>query len=601
MENQVKTSDRLDVIEYQLRQVRREQTSQFSRMGNIAQPHQVRLAKTTSTSGGGSYPSEPSDTYGILFVDGTYTQTAGNNGHTLTNRKTAPAVQVAHSVDGKYYPVDTYVWVVEQNFKWWIIDVAGKTLTYFELTAALVYGTAPGADNAKVLEWDAGTSAYAATGATIRVYDAGIVPTTFGNWVGRGPLGGFVGYQGYAILGSSGRYEIVWMEEQARFLKFKLGSQLKYNVASIGCSEVESWDGREIPSGTITLYNSETDTAGVYQFWGPADAIGYAVYDDKAGKYKIVALETHAKYIEFTLASASAGVAAFTAGTAAGATVNSWWDGRKFWAGTTRDIQDPQGLFVRALQGGKGIARWNEQYDSGNGGYEVIECQSKAGWIDFTLTSALSSSSSSGATINDYGGSQQDVQNPGSTQTVYDDQLLWTGAPSGGKGRAIYDAVEDKYRIVSMGTLPAYGCLQANAGSSLTYTGSLLNLAFNDETWIAGMTRKTTTPNGLTIDRAGVYLIGFTGTAYEASPAGGTGVSGSATAYLYYNGSAMANVPLSSGDLLRIGGVSIRTTLAITHINALAVSDYIHVKIGLSAVDAVILGELTATWIGPTP
>jgi hypothetical protein len=227
------------------------------------------------------------------------------------------------------------------------------------------------------------------------------------------------------------------------------------------------------------------------------------------------------------------------------------------------------------------------------------------GWIKFKLNYALTQSDASQAAnvLESWGGKIA----PDDPVTVYNLETNTGGTyvfygEADAVGYAVWDEKLSRYKIIVLESNgPVYGCLQNNSGSTLTYTGSLLDLAFNDETWIAGMTRKTTTPNGLTIDRAGVYLIGFTGTAVEPSPAGGTGISGSVTAYLYATGSAMAHVPISTADLIRLGGVGARATMAITHINALQAGDYIHVKIGLSAVDAIILGELTALWIGPYP
>ena len=450
MENPARTRDRLDIIERQMQQVRHEMFAARSREPNVWPRTQVRLVKTVSISG--SYPTEPADTFGIVFCDTTFTQTAGNNGHTNTDRQSTFAAY-AHSMSGKYYPVGTLAFVERQNHKWVFIEAITTQMIPFELTADLVYGVAPSADNAKILEWDGATWTVGST--AIRVFDWGNSGGTYGNWVGRAPAGAVKGYQGICIKASSGRYEIIWMEEQARFIKFKLTSQLKYNAASVGASQVENWDGRTPPVGSVTVYNTETDAAGVYQFYGPSNAVGYAVFDDKLGRYRIIWLETQAKKIEFTLASATAGTAAFSAGTSVSpATVNNYWDGKN--PGSTVTLQDPQGLFVRALQGGKGIAIWNEQYDSGNGAYEVIECQSKAGWIKFTITSsdlATTDASKSGQTVDSYGGSQQDVQNPGTTVTIYNmaasSNYLFEGVV-GHKGMALYNAADDKYNIVQM-------------------------------------------------------------------------------------------------------------------------------------------------------
>lgn len=589
------TRDRLDLLERELQQVRRQLNQQPCREASAGSPRQVRLVKTVAISG--SYPTEPADTFGIVFCDTTFTQTAGNNGHTNTDRQSTFAAY-AHSMSGKYYPVGSLAFVERQNHKWVFIEALNTQMIPFELTADLVYGVAPAADNAKILEWNGTTWLVGST--AIRVFDWGNSGGTYGNWVGRAPAGAVKGYQGICIKASSGRYEIIWMEEQARFIKFKLSSQLKYNAASVGASQVENWDGRTPPVGSVTVYNTETDLAGTYQFWGPSDAVGYAVFDDKLGRYRIIWLETQAKYIEFTLASATAGTAAFSAGTATGATVNNWWDGKKFWGGTTRDIQDPQGLFVRALQGGKGIARWNEAYDGGNGGYEAIECQSKAGWIDFTLTTGFSSLISTGATVNDYGGSQQDVQNPGSAVSVHDDQSLFVGKTTGDKGRAIYDAVEDKYRIVTMksGTSdPAHGCRRVT-GTTITGGAGATDLTFTDVDGLVGMTNKTTTPNGLQADKDGYYLFGFNASVVMTSPSG-TADGGGVVATLFKNGAALSHDPLSTVRVFSIGGTGISVSMAITHIEYMSAGDYVSVSMYSVTSDVLVTAGLTAVFLSP--
>lgn len=353
--------------------------------------------------------------------------------------------------------------------RWYIIPL-DTGLVPFELTADLVYGTDPGADNAKILQWNAGLPGYEATGAVIRVFDWTTDGLGFGTWVGRAPGGGFAaGYQGLARRSSSGRYEIVWMEEQAKWIKFKLNSQLKYNASSVGATQITDWDGRHPPTGTVTVWNSVTDVGGVYQFWGPTDAVGYAVWDETVGKYMIVALERKAVFIEGTYATSSAGVAAFTAGVATGATVTDYWDGKN--PGGTVTVKDPQGLWTRALQGGKFKAVFNERADGGDGAYIVIESQTKAGNVDFTLTAAMSAGSSTAATIDRYGGAALDILDPGPTQTMWDGQDLWKYAPIGAKGSAVYDGKIDKYRIVECQTKKPYvrGTLSGTTGA----TGSL--------------------------------------------------------------------------------------------------------------------------------
>jgi hypothetical protein len=155
-------------------------------------------------------------------------------------------------------------------------------------------------------------------------------------------------------------------------------------------------------------------------------------------KWATVSLETvfsgGSRFIEFELdANLASGSAT--------ATVLDYSDGVD--PGPTLTVYDPRGLFVRGLTDAKGVAF----YDARDGRWEVIECQSKAGWILFTLTGNVSSGAAT-ATVNDYGGSQQDVQNPGSSVTVYDDANLFFRALAGAVGEGVYDAIEDKYRIL---------------------------------------------------------------------------------------------------------------------------------------------------------
>lgn len=160
-------------------------------------------------------------------------------------------------------------------------------------------------------------------------------------------------------------------------------------------------------------------------------------------------------WVEFTL------TADMTAGVSAAATVDRYWDVNP---GAAVDINDRQGLFTRALTGAKGIA----VLDTINNLYITVECQSKAGWIRGTLTADMSAGSSGGANVVDFGGSQQDVQSPGSTVTVYDPAGLFTHAKNGAAFKAIYDAIEDKYILAECQSKAGWirGALTADMASS---------------------------------------------------------------------------------------------------------------------------------------
>ncbi len=104
------------------------------------------------------------------------------------------------------------------------------------------------------------------------------------------------------------------------------------------------------------------------------------------------------------------------------------------------DVHDKAGLFTRALNGAKGLAV------KVGAEYHVIDCETKAGAIHFVLTADMSAKTAT-STTTDYWGTQQDVQNPGN-QTVHDDSNKFARALNGANGIAIYDAIEDNYKVV---------------------------------------------------------------------------------------------------------------------------------------------------------
>jgi hypothetical protein len=201
MENPRSLSNRIDVLEQQLLQVRHMQYNPVARFGNVMPPLQVRLVKTVSDSGGGSYPSAGADTFGIIFVDGTYTKSAGTNAHTFTLRKSTPAVDVAHSITGRYYPVNTYAIVFRHNHAWWFLeDICKARWISFTLTASLAT-TDASKSSTTVSDYWQGTN----PGSTVTVYNQ---PAS-SNYI----FSGASGAKGLACLDDiDDKYRIVQME-----------------------------------------------------------------------------------------------------------------------------------------------------------------------------------------------------------------------------------------------------------------------------------------------------------------------------------------------------------------------------------------------------
>lgn len=104
--------------------------------------------------------------------------------------------------------------------------------------------------------------------------------------------------------------------------------------------------------------------------------------------------------------------------------------------------------------------------------YAIDTDASKASWVEFTLVNAMAgTSTSTGATVNDYGGPYPHVIDPGSTVTVRDKQGLWKYAPVGAKGVAIFDGIEDNYRIVECQLKQQF--LRGTLSGALTTSGTL--------------------------------------------------------------------------------------------------------------------------------
>jgi hypothetical protein len=199
----------------------------------------------------------------------------------------------------------------------------------------------------------------------------------------------------------------------------------------------------------------------------------YAEYDAVEDKYILVECQSQAGWIRGTLtADMSSGSATVTV-TDYGGSQQDVQD-----PGSGLSVYDPSSLFSRAKSG----AAFYAVYDAVDDKYNLVECQTQAGWIKFTLTADMASGSAA-ATVNDYGGSQQDVQNPGSSLTVYDTGGNFPYAKSGAVGLAIYDAVDDQYKIATCQQLATMILGQAQgAFSSANSTITVDNLSVLDQT-----------------------------------------------------------------------------------------------------------------------
>ena len=293
-------------------------------------------------------------------------------------------------------------------------------IIWVRLTATMLPGNTSQSDNAEYLVWD-GT-----------------------DWVvtGEGPALMDPKYLNFGITGED--FQAIWVPEADRYEC--VGSQ---GLLRRGKTQSEI---TEDDSGNVAVWRYEYDDSETladtgfsviaHNTWGAGDLESgvevWIVYQPDSRRW-IAVSATSVSLWRFTLN------ANMTANQAAADKLQM--DGTD--TGDDITVKDPDGAFSRALNGAKGICA--QVGDS----YYVLECQSKAGWIRFSLNADLAGGSAL-ATKTDFGGSQQDVQDPGTTVTVHDGAGLFKRAKASCLGLATYDAVDDEYVVVECQTLAGW-------------------------------------------------------------------------------------------------------------------------------------------------
>lgn len=162
--------------------------------------------------------------------------------------------------------------------------------------------------------------------------------------------------------------------------------------------------------------------------------------------YEILFLEAPARWVEFVLTSD------MVSGYAA-ATVARYWgtspNGKT--PGATLTVYDRANLFRRAKTGARGFAVYDERHTDAAplGRWVVVQSETQAGWVCFTLLDDPQQVAEPTATVNSYWGTQQDIQNPGNTVTCVFCAGHFPHAQIGAQGTAALDAVTGKYRVVT--------------------------------------------------------------------------------------------------------------------------------------------------------
>jgi hypothetical protein len=98
------------------------------------------------------------------------------------------------------------------------------------------------------------------------------------------------GTQGYAkFMPDSGRWEIIYLQHQARWIRFMLVSAMSH-YDNMATAEVEEfWDGyNPDPNDNYIYVINCVGTGGQYLFAGSSGMMGMACHDPLAGNYRIV-------------------------------------------------------------------------------------------------------------------------------------------------------------------------------------------------------------------------------------------------------------------------------------------------------------------------
>lgn len=377
----------------------------------------------------------------------------------------------------------------------------GTNLIPFQITA--VYGTTIAL--AQVMEWNG--SAWVISGTTIYVIDI----TTDGRYSNNYVVGhrGWCVFDPdrEEFTGGAGTYPlylIVEVEGYARWLQVVLTSDMVANTATADIVDGDKyWGGYPNPRspGSVTIYDplqkwvgalvgeknfvvwderrqqyiviappQSTDGISMHRFtltedltlagtsaaatvdppdiaavvwdtqlqWeGLTGAEGWAVLMQDSGLYEIIAMEGPARFVR----GLSAG-----GGWASGLTLSDYWGSphRPQQVDSTVATEDPGGLFSRSLSGAKAIGVWNE----GTQKYLIVESQSKAGLVEASTGPVVHPTIGTG-TVNEYAGTQQDVQNPGGLVSVINPLSKWLDSPGGRSELAIFDAINNRYWMVA--------------------------------------------------------------------------------------------------------------------------------------------------------
>ena len=368
------TNYRLRELENQLAAAQRQLGQMEQRPAILRDGRNPRLAKTAIAPGAGSYPTEASkpNTYGIVFLDSTYTQASGNQARHDTARQTEARTVAQQLLPNTYVPVGTIVEVFWDSKRWWFAWGLSDTtiLTPFYLDEDLLQGEDA---SAKVIQWDPGTSTWTVSGDSITVWD---VPNF-------GPADN--GQRGWAIFGegTSGRYEIISLPPSTgrEIYRFRLTANL--NLAGTATAKILEWNGAAYVLGA-DIEVIDPFPAGRWSAKTAAEGICAKIPDD--AKYNILWVEHQPIFAHFTLTGNMTGGSAT-------ATASDYWqgpDGNDMWARAA--VFDPLHIYGHLVIGDEVMCCWDDSLNQ----YKICDAKQNeirwgyatADWVNAPLNAS---------------------------------------------------------------------------------------------------------------------------------------------------------------------------------------------------------------------
>lgn len=479
---------RLAELEQELGVLRREVYLLSGRTAQVVHPRHVRLARTAEDYGG-EYPGEPCNTYPIIFLDGSFERTAGQQEADLTDRSATRQEYAYDNHGSRYFEEGTVVEVLEQNEQWWILGAVTPLLALVELSGDWEAGECEPCDPPDVAIETFGGEALETFGGdplnlmegvdeedqktwplmrevpVVRYMctDCSYAPSeeeTLDVWhpngyaapyrselqalhkdTGYWPAKHAYGAWAWAAKnGDSGRWELLPLFEE--FWRFELQEELE--PGGYASAKLVLWTGSDwnVVDLTFTVRDSLESLAAPI----PVETRGFAKYFADSDEWEVVSIPTtqKARWIHFTLPSRLAP----TDASKASCTVVDYWDGSDPGSTVTvYNIAASSAYLYWGPSGGKGLACYDAEEDK----YKCVKVEQQALWIRFSLASTLTTSTASvsSCSVVDF----WQGKDPGSTVTVYNEpassNYIFSGT-SGNMGLACYDEIEDKYKIVNM-------------------------------------------------------------------------------------------------------------------------------------------------------